>query len=107
MVQSEGIGVSSQAGVVMRALFTPATQATASPATHREELHQLDDGQVVMRHLDGDPQAFGTLVDRYQTRLLNFVNRTIADPHRPEHLVPHVSTLHSRPLPPFHPTPTA
>src|SRR5258708_865740 len=90
MVQSEGIGVSSQAGVVMRALFTPATQATASPATHREELHQLDDGQVVMRHLDGDPQAFGTLVDRYQTRLLNFVNRTIGDRERAEDLVQEV-----------------
>jgi RNA polymerase sigma-70 factor (ECF subfamily) len=74
----------------MRALFKQELQTTASPATHREELHQLDDGQVVMRHLDGDAQAFGTLVDRYQTRLLNFVNRTIGDRERAEDLVQEV-----------------
>lgn len=74
----------------MRALFKQALLTTASPVTHREELHQLDDGQVVMRHLDGDAQAFGTLVDRYQTRLLNFVNRTIGDRERAEDLVQEV-----------------
>src|SRR5574339_1313257 len=56
----------------------------------REALHELDDGQVVMRHLAGEPQAFGTLVDRYQTRLLNFVNRTIGDRERAEDLVQEV-----------------
>jgi RNA polymerase sigma-70 factor (ECF subfamily) len=43
-----------------------------------------------MRHLAGEPQAFGTLVDRYQTRLLNFVNRTIGDRERAEDLVQEV-----------------
>ena len=59
-------------------------------ALQREALHELDDGQVVMRHLAGEPQAFGTLVDRYQTRLLNFVNRTIGDRERAEDLVQEV-----------------
>jgi len=78
------------------------TIATASPAPastpsvesaralQREALHELDDGQVVMQHLAGEPQAFGTLVDRYQTRLLNFVNRTIGDRERAEDLVQEV-----------------
>jgi len=59
-------------------------------ALQREALHECDDGQVVLRHLAGDPQAFGTLVDRYQTRLLNFVNRTIGDRERAEDLVQEV-----------------
>src|SRR5213592_4286861 len=53
-------------------------------------LHELDDGRLVLEHLAGDPQAFGTLVDRYQTRLLNFINRTIGDRERAEDLVQEV-----------------
>ncbi len=49
--------------------------------------HALDDGLLVQRHLDGDPQAFGALVDRYQTHLLNFVNRIIGDRERAEDVV--------------------
>ncbi len=64
---------------------TPAIESQR--ALEREALHELDDGQIVMRHLSGEPQAFGTLVDRYQTRLLNFVNRTIGDRERAEDLV--------------------
>ncbi|HEX9610296.1 MAG TPA: hypothetical protein VF978_00320 [Gemmatimonadales bacterium] len=29
-------------------------------------VHELDDGRLVQRHLEGDPRAFGALVDRYQ-----------------------------------------
>lgn len=46
-----------------------------------------DDGHLVQRHLDGDPQAFGALVDRYQTHLLTFVHRSIGDRDRAEALV--------------------
>ena len=67
---------------------TPAVDTTR--ALQREALLELDDGHVVMRHLAGEPQAFGTLVDRYQTRLLNFVNRTIGDRERAEDLVQEV-----------------
>jgi len=56
----------------------------------RGALHEFDDGRLVLEHLRGDPQAFGALVDRYQTRLLNFINRTIGDRERAEDLVQEV-----------------
>jgi RNA polymerase sigma-70 factor (ECF subfamily) len=46
----------------------------------------LDDRHLVQRHLDGDPQAFGALVDRHQTHLLNFVHRITGDRERAEDL---------------------
>jgi len=54
---------------------------TASPAARasgRRALYDLDDGHLARWHLGGDPQAFGALVDRYQTRLLTLINRTSA-----------------------------
>jgi RNA polymerase sigma-70 factor (ECF subfamily) len=72
---------------VLKSLVRPRE---SSRALERQALHEADDGHVVMRHLAGDPQAFGTLVDRYQTRLLNFVNRTIGDRERAEDLVQEV-----------------
>jgi RNA polymerase sigma-70 factor (ECF subfamily) len=48
------------------------------------------DSDLTQRHLEGDPQAFGVLVDRYQTRLLNFIHRTIGDRERAEDLVQEV-----------------
>ena len=72
----------------MRAGLRPNPAAAASVrAVQRAALHELDDGRLVMQHLAGDAQAFGALVDRYQTRLLNFVNRTIGDRERAEDLV--------------------
>src|SRR5437660_10527876 len=63
------------------------TDAVVTPrALERRALHEFDDGRLVLEHLAGDPQAFGTLVDRYQTRLLNFINRTIGDRERAEDL---------------------
>ncbi|MGH7676171.1 MAG: sigma-70 family RNA polymerase sigma factor [Gemmatimonadales bacterium] len=61
-----------------------------SRALDRRALHELADGEVVARHLAEDAQAFGVLVDRYQSRLLNFVNRTIGDRERAEDLVQEV-----------------
>lgn len=49
-----------------------------------------DDGRLARRHLAGDPQAFGALVDRYQTRLRHFVSGAIGDPQRAESLVQEV-----------------
>lgn len=66
------------------------TFARSAVLTHRRVAHELDDGHLVQRHLKGDRQAFGALVDRYQTRLLNFVNRTIGDRDRAEALVQEV-----------------
>jgi RNA polymerase sigma-70 factor (ECF subfamily) len=41
----------------------------------------------VAAFLDGEKRAFGELVERYQTRLLNFVYRTTGDRERAEDLV--------------------
>jgi RNA polymerase sigma-70 factor (ECF subfamily) len=53
----------------------------------REQLKQLDDSAVVAAFLDGNKRAFGELVERYQTRLLNFIYRTTGDRERAEDLV--------------------
>jgi len=75
----------------MRATLKRIGHAVATPrALERQALHEFDDGRLVLEHLSGDPQAFGTLVDRYQTRLLNFINRTIGDRERAEDLVQEV-----------------
>ncbi len=75
----------------MRAVLNRLIKPRPTPrALERQALHELDDAQVVQRHLGGDQQAFGTLVDRYQVRLLNFVNRTIGDRERAEDLVQEV-----------------
>jgi RNA polymerase sigma-70 factor, ECF subfamily len=56
----------------------------------REQLRALDDSAVVRSFLDGEERAFQELVDRYQTRLLNFVYRTIGDREKAEDLVQEV-----------------
>lgn len=53
-------------------------------------LESLEDSQVVQRYLEGDARAFTELVIRYQTRLLNFIYRTIGDRERGEDLVQEV-----------------
>ena len=75
----------------MRATLKQQAPASTTPrARERQALHELDDGRLVLEHLAGDAQAFGALVDRYQTRLLNFINRTIGDRERAEDLVQEV-----------------
>ncbi|GMV10634.1 MAG TPA: sigma-70 family RNA polymerase sigma factor [Gemmatimonadaceae bacterium] len=59
-------------------------------ASVRERLRQVDDGEVVSAFLAGEERAFPELVDRYQTRLLNFIYRTIGDRERAEDLVQEV-----------------
>jgi len=49
-----------------------------------------DEGRWVTGHLAGDPHAFGALVDHYQIRLLNFINRSLGDRERAEDLVQEV-----------------
>jgi RNA polymerase sigma-70 factor (ECF subfamily) len=62
-----------------------AAATEAKPA--RPALKDLDDSGVVAAFLDGDKRAFGELVERYQTRLLNFIYRTTGDRERAEDLV--------------------
>src|SRR4051794_29364553 len=58
--------------------------------TVREQLHAMDDSGVVTAFLGGEERAFSELVERYQTRLLNFVYRTIGDREKAEDLVQEV-----------------
>lgn len=64
-----------------------AKQVRSAPASPFQD---LDDSHVVQSFLDGNAQAFTELVVRYQTRLLNFVYRTIGDRERAEDLVQEV-----------------
>src|SRR5512132_1797333 len=62
----------------------------APGAAVREQLRGLEDAGVVTAFLGGEERAFQELVDRYQTRLLNFVYRTIGDREKAEDLVQEV-----------------
>lgn len=59
-------------------------------AAVRERLRELEDSAVVGVFLEGEERAFDELVARYQTRLLNFVFRTIGDREKAEDLVQEV-----------------
>ena len=50
----------------------------------------MDDAEVVTSFLAGEERAFQELVERYQTRLLNFIYRTIGDREKAEDLVQEV-----------------
>lgn len=56
----------------------------------REQLRALDDSALVSAFLAGDERGFSELVERYQTRLLNFIYRTIGDREKAEDLVQEV-----------------
>ena len=53
----------------------------------RRQLSSMSDSQIVQRFLDGESRAFGELVGRYDSRLLNFVYRTVGDRERAQDLV--------------------
>jgi RNA polymerase sigma-70 factor (ECF subfamily) len=54
------------------------------------ELRALDDTGLVNAYLGGEARSFDVLVERYQTRLLNFVYRIVGDRERAEDLVQEV-----------------
>jgi RNA polymerase sigma-70 factor (ECF subfamily) len=56
----------------------------------REQLRLLDDTDLVTTFLKSEERAFDVLVERYQTRLLNFIYRTVGDRERAEDLVQEV-----------------
>jgi len=66
-----------------------AARATARKIQFRTltDLESLDDGALVSEYLAGQTRAFDALVNRYQTRLLNFIYRTVGDRERAEDLV--------------------
>src|SRR4026207_1968181 len=59
-------------------------------ASVREQLRAMDDSGVVSAFLGGEERAFSELVDRYQTRLLNFIYRTSGGREKAEDLVQEV-----------------
>jgi RNA polymerase sigma-70 factor (ECF subfamily) len=65
----------------LKSALSPSRRQPAPPAA------QPDINLVIEAHLQGDPQAFGLIVARYQVRLLNFVYRMIGDRERAEDLV--------------------
>src|SRR5919205_337318 len=67
-----------------------ATPVGVAGAAIREQLRAQDDSAVVSAFLSGEERAFQELVERYQTRLLNFIFRTIGDRERAEDLVQEV-----------------
>src|SRR5258705_176872 len=69
---------------------TAYNRKSAVAPTTRERLRGLDDASIVESFLNGDERAFQELVERYQTRLLNFIYRTIGDRERAEDLVQEV-----------------
>ena len=56
----------------------------------RDQLRLLDDTDLVTAFLKSEERAFDVLVERYQTRLLNFIYRTVGDRERAEDLVQEV-----------------
>jgi len=65
-------------------------QATRLQFRTLVELKALDDASLVSEYLADQPRAFDAIVDRYQTRLLNFIYRTVGDRERSEDLVQEV-----------------
>lgn len=54
------------------------------------ELREVDDTELVNAYLAAETRSFDVLVERYQTRLLNFVYRIVGDRERSEDLVQEV-----------------
>ncbi|HET7632184.1 MAG TPA: sigma-70 family RNA polymerase sigma factor [Gemmatimonadaceae bacterium] len=72
-------------------MTAPARKQMPLPVQNSREAWQAADDTVVVRaFLGGEARAFDELVQRYQTRLLNFVYRTIGDRERAEDLVQEV-----------------
>ncbi len=71
---------------------TAAVKYGATQLQYRtiDDLKRLDDGALVAEYIAGRSRAFDAIVDRYQSRLLNFIYRTVGDRERAEDLVQEV-----------------
>jgi RNA polymerase sigma-70 factor (ECF subfamily) len=74
----------------LRETTRAALRSVAQKPVAQNPFAGLDDSAVVQAFLDGDARAFTELVVRYQSRLLNFIYRTIGDRERAEDLVQEV-----------------
>jgi len=83
--ESPAAGASPEIEGLQGEMVQLATErAEAQPQT---ALAELPDNELVARFLEGNSLAFPELVGRYQSRLLNFIYRTIGDRDRAEDLV--------------------
>ena len=62
-------------------------KAVHNPEETRRPLSELNDGELVAAHLEGNPGAFSELYDRYRPRLVHFIARKTGDRDRAEDLV--------------------
>lgn len=67
--------------------MTAVTTVPAAIPTSGSDGENAQNSLLVAAVLAGEPRAFGRLVERYQGRLLNFINRMIGDRERAEDLV--------------------
>lgn len=51
-----------------------------------KRLHELDDGTLIKAYIAGNEQAFTLLYERYQMKVINFINTRIRDRSRAEDL---------------------
>ena len=80
------------------------SEARVDERTLRSNLKELDDAALVAEYLEGRRHAFHELAERYHTRLLNFIYRTIGDRDRAEDLVQETFVRVYRHLHRFDPT---
>jgi RNA polymerase sigma-70 factor, ECF subfamily len=71
----------------MASALSGAVEFGAGQVPNTSPLKDLDDSAVVAAFLAGNKRGFNELVERYQSRLLNFVYRTTGDRERAEDLV--------------------
>jgi RNA polymerase sigma-70 factor (ECF subfamily) len=83
---------------------TAGSEPRVDERTLRANLKELDDAALVAEYLEGRRHAFHELAERYHTRLLNFIYRTIGDRDRAEDLVQETFVRVYRHLHRFDPT---
>ncbi len=78
--------LSHQHAIASNAACAPAPAPAPAPRSRRRERH-LDDRQLIARALEGDEQAFETVVRRHYTALCQHVRRVVGCPSVAEDLV--------------------
>ena len=68
----------------------PGTRIRYAKTQRLPEYAESTDSEVVQSFLDGHERAFREIVERYQSKLLNFIYRTIGDREKAEDLVQEV-----------------
>ncbi len=63
-----------------------ATQVRRKSQANEAQEARLSDSDLVVRFLEGETRRFQELVDRYEQRMVNFIQRSIGDRQRAEDL---------------------